>query len=365
MRIGIGIGIGFPQSAAAGGGADVTAPALSSAIINAAGTSLTLTYSEALDTGSTPALGDFALAGTTLAALTGTPNVTGSTVVLTLAPGVTVGETGITISYTPGGSPIQDAAGNDAAALVTQAVTNNSARAYSPADEGTLVHWGDMNDATSYTESGGVITARTDKVSGSALTPAGSPGYLATGLNSKPTADHNGTTQYFTSLDAGVIATGVNASATTVFAVAALNTVDRLDALVGWGNSGVVDNRTLWFGQTTVLTGRMVAASLNDAGTSIAVSGSTQTDTTAHTYSFITTGTGVSSWIDNVADIVAAGFNPGTVTPNRFGLATRPDSVPDRIADAQISETLVFSVALSAAARTRVHNYLKAKWGTP
>jgi hypothetical protein len=144
MRSGFRVGIpSRKRRVAASSGADVTAPTLSSAVINAAGTSLTLTYNEALDTGSVPALGAFTLAGTILAALTGTPNVTGSTVVLTLAPGVTVGETGITISYTAGGSPIQDLAGNDAANLVTQAVTNNSTRAYSPADEGNLVWWGE------------------------------------------------------------------------------------------------------------------------------------------------------------------------------------------------------------------------------
>jgi hypothetical protein len=162
-----------------------------------------------------------------------------------------------------------------------------------------------------------------------------------------------------------VVAAGVNAPAATVFAVAALDTVDRLDALVGWGNSGVADNRTLWFGQTTVLSGRMVAASLNNAGTSIAVSGSAQTDTTAHVYVFATTGTTVSSWIDGVADIVAAAFNPGTVTPDRFAIAARPDSAPDRIGDHQTSEELVFVAALSAPAIARVNAYLKAKWGTP
>jgi hypothetical protein len=366
MRSGFRVGIpSRKRRVAASSGADVTAPTLSSAVINAAGTSLTLTYNEALDTGSVPALGAFTLAGTILAALTGTPNVTGSTVVLTLAPGVTVGETGITISYTAGGSPIQDLAGNDAANLVTQAVTNNSTRAYSPADEGNLVWWGDMNDPTTYTESGGVITARANKVTAVAVTPTGSPGYLATGLNTRPTADYNGTTAYFLGTEAAVVAAGVNAPAATVFAVAALDTVDRLDALVGWGNSGVADNRTLWFGQTTVLSGRMVAASLNNAGTSIAVSGSAQTDTTAHVYVFATTGTTVSSWIDGVADIVAAAFNPGTVTPDRFAIAARPDSAPDRIGDHQTSEELVFVAALSAPAIARVNAYLKAKWGTP
>src|SRR5439155_320023 len=40
---------------------DTTAPTLSSMATNAAGTSLTLTYNESLDTSSTPAAGDFTL----------------------------------------------------------------------------------------------------------------------------------------------------------------------------------------------------------------------------------------------------------------------------------------------------------------
>ena len=344
---------------------DVTAPTLSSAVINTAGTSLTLTYSEALDTGSVPALGAFALAGTILAALTGTPNVTGSTVVLTLAPGVTVGETGITISYTAGGAPIQDVAGNDAANLVTQAVTNNSTRAYSPADEGNLVWWGDMNDPTTYTESGGIITARANKVTAVAVTPTGSPGYQATGLNSLPTADYDGVNMSFLGTEAAVVAVAIDSAAKSVFAVAAFDVVDRLDALVGWGNSGFAANRSAWFGQTSATTGRLLASYINDAGTAVAITGVTQSNTTAHVYSWVHTGAAVTGWIDNVEDLPSTAFAPGTLTADRFAIGERPTSARDRRADAQISEELVYSVALSSAARTRVNAYLKAKWGTP
>ena len=104
-------------------GGDVTAPVLVSAVIPANGLTLTLTYSEALDTGSTPSAGAFALAGT--ASTVASVNVTGSTVVLTLNTAALISEA-ITVSYTPGGSPIQDVAGNDAASLSGQAVTNNS-----------------------------------------------------------------------------------------------------------------------------------------------------------------------------------------------------------------------------------------------
>ena len=102
---------------------DVTAPTLVSAIIPAAGTSLALTYNEALDAGSVPALGAYALSGT--AAAVTAVGIAGAVVTLTLSPAVLAGEV-VTVSYTAGGAPVQDAAGNDAANLVAQATTNNS-----------------------------------------------------------------------------------------------------------------------------------------------------------------------------------------------------------------------------------------------
>ena len=102
---------------------DTTAPTLSTATVS--GTALTLTYSEALDTGSVPATGDFAVSvdSGTGAAPSGV-SIAGSAVTLTLSAAVTAGQT-VTLDYTvPDTNPIQDRAGNDAAALGGQAVAN-------------------------------------------------------------------------------------------------------------------------------------------------------------------------------------------------------------------------------------------------
>lgn len=120
MRMGLGIYLGMAHAPTA---AEVTAPTLASALVNAAGTTLTLTYNETLDARSVPATGAFSLSGT--ASTVSGVNVTGSTVALTLSPAVG-GGVAVTLSYRPGGSPIQDTAGNDAASLSGQAVTNNS-----------------------------------------------------------------------------------------------------------------------------------------------------------------------------------------------------------------------------------------------
>jgi hypothetical protein len=103
---------------------DVTAPTLvGNPTIDVAGTKLTSTYSEALDTGSVPAAATCSLAGTaeTVTAIA----VVGSTVVHTLSGVVAEGAV-VTLTYTAGASPIRDAAGNNAANLVNQAVTNNA-----------------------------------------------------------------------------------------------------------------------------------------------------------------------------------------------------------------------------------------------
>src|SRR5207249_2613326 len=69
---------------------DNSAPTLSSLATNAAGTSLTLTYNESLDTSSTPAAGDFtleyqsSLGGSWTSKTVSGVSVSGSTVVLTL-----------------------------------------------------------------------------------------------------------------------------------------------------------------------------------------------------------------------------------------------------------------------------------------
>ena len=102
--------------------ADMTAPTLNTAVVN--GNMLTLTYDEALDEGSVPSgSGGFTLGGTS--ETVSMVAISDRTVTLTLSAAVTSGDS-VTLTYTPGANPVQDAAGNDAAALSTQAVTNNT-----------------------------------------------------------------------------------------------------------------------------------------------------------------------------------------------------------------------------------------------
>ena len=107
-----------------GGGGDVTPPALSTAAVN--GSTLTLTYNEALDAASKPANAAFSAKVNGATRSVTNVAIAGSAVTLTLSSAVVAGDT-VTVSYAvPGASPLQDVAGNDAVALTDQAVTNNT-----------------------------------------------------------------------------------------------------------------------------------------------------------------------------------------------------------------------------------------------
>ena len=104
-------------------GMDVRPPRLTRATVN--GSTLVLSYDETLDGVSVPSAGDFVV--TAAGSTTGVNGVSvgGSAVTLTLAAPVQANQT-VTLDYTPGANPTQDMAGNDAAALSGQAVTNNT-----------------------------------------------------------------------------------------------------------------------------------------------------------------------------------------------------------------------------------------------
>ena len=108
----------------AGHKVDGVRPAFLSAAVD--GSSLALTYGEALDGGSRPATGDFTVqVGGTGRSVSGV-SVSGRVVTLTLNPAVEHGDTGIRVSYSPGTNPIRDAVGNDALGLSSQSVTNTT-----------------------------------------------------------------------------------------------------------------------------------------------------------------------------------------------------------------------------------------------
>ena len=111
-------------AAQAGHQVDGVRPAFVSAAVD--GSSLTLTYGEALDEGSRPAAVDFTVeVGGSGRSVTGV-SLSGSLVTLALNPAVEHGDTGIRVSYVSGTDPIRDAVGNNAQGLSNRSVTNTT-----------------------------------------------------------------------------------------------------------------------------------------------------------------------------------------------------------------------------------------------
>jgi hypothetical protein len=132
--------------------ADTTAPVIQSASIN--GATLTMTYNETL-TSNNPTPAAFALVLDGGAAVAPTSAVaSGTNVVLTFAAAVTAGQVA-TLGYTPGAVAIKDAAGNSAASLVGQAVTNGTPSAGATAGRLTsLLRMTEAGSAAPYTYTG-------------------------------------------------------------------------------------------------------------------------------------------------------------------------------------------------------------------
>jgi uncharacterized repeat protein (TIGR02059 family) len=123
--------VSFTDQAVTNSISDVGAPTLSTATVeNGAPADIVLTYSEALDTGEVPADSDYGIDVDAVAATITNVSVLGSTVTITIATPVAFGEV-VTVTYTPNVNPanprIQDLAGNAAAALTDEPVTNNVA----------------------------------------------------------------------------------------------------------------------------------------------------------------------------------------------------------------------------------------------
>ena len=109
---------------------DGVKPALASAAVN--GAALTLTYGEVLDGNSTPATDAFTVTVAGSGRMVTHVSVSGRVVTLTLASAVAHGEA-VTVSYSPGTNPIQDAVGNDALGLSNDPVRNDTPDTTAPA----------------------------------------------------------------------------------------------------------------------------------------------------------------------------------------------------------------------------------------
>ena len=116
------------------------------AVVN--GTMLTLAYSEPLRSSSRPATSVFTVTGGNETRTVTRVQVSGSAVFLTLSPAVEEGETGLRLSYQPGGNLIEDTVGNAADGLNNQPVTNRTGDTTGPTVETVRIISNAGSDAT-------------------------------------------------------------------------------------------------------------------------------------------------------------------------------------------------------------------------
>ena len=96
------------------------------------GPTLTLAYSEPLNSSSRPATTAFTVTGGSETRTVTRVSVSGNAVLLTLSPAVQDGEFGLRLSYQPGGNPIEDGVGNAADELNNEPVTNRTGDTVGP-----------------------------------------------------------------------------------------------------------------------------------------------------------------------------------------------------------------------------------------
>ncbi|MDE0408400.1 MAG: SwmB domain-containing protein, partial [Alphaproteobacteria bacterium] len=114
---------------------DTTAPRLTRATVD--GDTLRLGFNESLDPASIPAAAEFAVTVDGSTAAPSAVGLSGSVVTLTLAGAVEPGAA-VTVSYTPGGNPLRDAAGNEVAAFTDRPVGHGAPEAQQRAFAGAL-----------------------------------------------------------------------------------------------------------------------------------------------------------------------------------------------------------------------------------
>lgn len=378
MKFGAGTTLGF-----AGGGAtapDVTAPTLVSVATNTAGTTITLTYNEALDAASEPATSAYLITSkytrsgyqaTDALVTVSSLDVTGSTVVLTLSSAIYETDN-IRLSYTPPGSGnVQDVAGNDAAALSYQAVTNSSTAALNLAAVTGAVWWHDLLDAGSYTQAG-TVTSITNKVSSVAWTEATNPpAYSATGFLGQPSMVGDNANDIIASTEAAVFGAVAGAVAgATLYLLAKPGSDDADDCFFGAGNSGISSNRTRLWGKSVSGVGSYNVYAVDNSGGSsssnfLAFSGST--DTSEHVYSWREGSSTAKFRIDGhvIADWEAITWVPGTQTLNRCAWNMRPDSGPDTPGGSTYAEGFLITRKVGDSEDARYVNFFHDKWTFP
>lgn len=250
--------------------------------------------------------------------------------------------------------------------LGAQRQQSGSSTPYSPLDEGNGVTWFDMQDAASFTNSGGFVSAITNKVSSVSWTEATNrPAYAATGLNSKPCMDADGTNDRIISAEAAVYTNLVTQHAYTLMMAIQADDLDAIEVIYSVANSGAAGPGSKRWGTDTGGAGRWTIAATDDASTGYLLNSSVANPTVTDpvVLEYFSPGSTASLRTNGAAADPSAGATAyGALSPNNSALFCRPSSTPASFFDGRLGELLQFTVELADAARSRIRSYMGARW---
>lgn len=238
---------------------------------------------------------------------------------------------------------------------------------YTPLDEGNGRFWHDMQDAASYTTASGDLSSITNKVSAvtiSQATASARAAFSATGFNSQPCADYDGSSDVFVGTESAVYEVFDDDNPYTLFYSAKHDVADKTDYVFGCGNaSSATGNHRGWGGSTTG-TGRWIAAANTSAAVAANVESSTANNTTAAIFEWFHTGAAVSLSINGGgANPNAVGQSTGALSLGKFSVGVRSrGATDDGFHDGLIGEILLYAVELGSSARSRVRQYMGTRW---
>ncbi len=241
-----------------------------------------------------------------------------------------------------------------------QAAAARSGAAYSPLDEGNGVGWFSLYSASDYAQSGGFVDSVTEKISTTVVSEAtNKPAYQATGLNSLPACDHDGTNDRFIGTLAAIVNALQDSNPWTIYVVGQADIPNSTNVWFGWGNSAQATASSGGVGYMNTSPGKysVYQRQANDATNNDASTGNA--DTNPHVLAYSHTTTTVSIYVDNGSpDPAAVSAAYLTTTPDRFAIGCNPRSTPTQFMNGRWREILIFSAAHDAAAVGRVSNYL-------
>ena len=338
---------------------DGVRPTFSSAAVNAAGTQLTLTYSEALSA-TTAATSAFSVLSAGSADTATSVTASGSTVVLALTNTIYASQV-VTVAYTDptsgdDASAVQDSAGNDAITLSATSVTNSSSTAkttptlsliYPNTNRATYSSGGTV-DATTATRTGDGTISYTTSASASICTVNATTGRITTtGTGSCPVTMSVAESSTY----------ALNSTITTVTITAALSlsgtaslsntygigAVDTVTATGGMGSLTFVLSTSTSNAGITMDTSTATIARLNIASTVVVgtyYDTITATDEASISYSFAMTVT-----VTTAAGITITAATPSKKTYSTSGISLTNTNSATGLVNSDLVTALTYSYA--------------------